>query len=393
MSGNIIRDLYGAFDPVTGALVGFYTLTGTEQIGVGGSSAWGSITGTLSSQTDLNTALDLKANLASPTLTGVPAAPTAVAATNTTQLATTAHVFAERSNTFSFTNKTYVAAILSGITTSDGATVTTANAMAALTIDTSKGLNTKTISTDSTFLFSATPATNAWFDFALTNSSVTAVIATIPSSTPEASATAITTVTVPGSSTIYLSWRYTGSAYQILGAPFAGKHMIPFVAASMAPSVTGGCAALAAVASAANQPDIRSLDFDATTEEYAQFSIPMPESWNEGTLTFMPIWSHAATATNFGVVWNLQAVAISDDDPIAVAYGTAVTSTDTGGTTNDVYVGPESAAMTVSGTPLVGDTVFFRIARVTANASDTMTIDARLHGIRLYYTANASHDA
>lgn len=38
--------------------------------GVGGGGTWGSITGTLSSQTDLNTALGLKANLAGPTFTG-----------------------------------------------------------------------------------------------------------------------------------------------------------------------------------------------------------------------------------------------------------------------------------------------------------------------------------
>lgn len=41
------------------------------------------------------TALDLKANLASPTFTGVPSAPTAAAGTDTTQLATTAYVNAE----------------------------------------------------------------------------------------------------------------------------------------------------------------------------------------------------------------------------------------------------------------------------------------------------------
>ena len=44
---------------------------------------------------------------ASPTLTGTPAAPTAAAGTNTTQIATTAHVFAERSNTATLTNKTF----------------------------------------------------------------------------------------------------------------------------------------------------------------------------------------------------------------------------------------------------------------------------------------------
>jgi hypothetical protein len=43
---------------------------------------------------------------ASPALTGTPTAPTAAAGTNTTQLATTAHVFAERSNTATLTNKT-----------------------------------------------------------------------------------------------------------------------------------------------------------------------------------------------------------------------------------------------------------------------------------------------
>ena len=56
------------------------------------SVAWGAITGTLASQTDLQSALNLKANLASPTLTGTPAAPTASGGTNTTQIATTAFV-------------------------------------------------------------------------------------------------------------------------------------------------------------------------------------------------------------------------------------------------------------------------------------------------------------
>lgn len=54
--------------------------------------AWGDITGSLAAQTDLSTALGAKAPIASPTFTGVPAAPTAAGGTNTTQLATTAFV-------------------------------------------------------------------------------------------------------------------------------------------------------------------------------------------------------------------------------------------------------------------------------------------------------------
>lgn len=177
------------------------------------------------------------------------------------------------------------------------------------------------------------------------------------------------------------------------GGGTVGRHAIYLAAASMIPSATGGCAALATIASAANQPDISTLDFDATTQEYAQFGIVMPKSWNEGTVTFVAHWSHAATTTNFGVVFDLQAVAVANDDPIAVAFGTAQTVTDTGGTTNDLYTSPESSAITVAGSPGAEEMVFFRLSRVTGNGSDTMAIDARLHGITLYITTDAENDA
>jgi len=52
--------------------------------------------------------------ISSPSLTGTPIAPTAAAATNTTQVATTAHVFAERTNTATLTNKTLTSPTLTG---------------------------------------------------------------------------------------------------------------------------------------------------------------------------------------------------------------------------------------------------------------------------------------
>lgn len=173
----------------------------------------------------------------------------------------------------------------------------------------------------------------------------------------------------------------------------AGKHAVPIMAGGITPSATGGCATLATIATSANHPDVQTLDFDASTAEYAQFAIPMPKSWNEGTITFQVKWSHASTTTNFGVAWNLQAVAVSDDDTIDVAYGTAVTVTDTGGTTNDLYVTAESSAITIAGTPAAGDTVFFRVYRDPANGSDTMAIDARLHSVIVFITTDAVTDA
>lgn len=157
-------------------------------------------------------------------------------------------------------------------------------------------------------------------------------------------------------------------------------------AGAITPSVTSGCQSLTTIASASGQPDIQTLNFDATTQEYGQFSLAPPAGWGGGTVTFAPVWSHASTTTNFGVVWDLQAVAVSNDDTILANFGTAQTSTDTGGTTDDIYIGPTSAAITIAGTPTDGDMVFFRISRVTGDGSDTMAVDARLHGVRVFFS-------
>lgn len=171
-----------------------------------------------------------------------------------------------------------------------------------------------------------------------------------------------------------------------------GKQTIWMPAGAMTPRLTNG-AAPGLIEMASNLNMVRTLDFDPDTEEFAQFEIHFPKSWNLGTLTFQPVWSHPATVTNFGVVWSLQAVSQSDSDALDVAFGTALTSTDTGGTTNDRYIAPESAAITAGGTPAAGDVVVFQLRRVVGNGSDTLAVDARLHGIRLFFTTNAATDA
>lgn len=168
-----------------------------------------------------------------------------------------------------------------------------------------------------------------------------------------------------------------------------GRHRIWVPARMMSPSATGGCAALATIATSANQPDIESLNFDQTTAEYAQFSIAMPKRWNLGTVSFRPVWSHASGGSAFGCIFTLQGLARSDDDAIATAYGTAQSSSDTGGTANDCYIGPESSAITISGTPAAEDVVFFRVAR---DVADTLDLDARLHGVILYIETTAEND-
>lgn len=184
-----------------------------------------------------------------------------------------------------------------------------------------------------------------------------------------------------------------GGVFDFAGVGTQGRHSVAIMAAGMTPSVSGGCAALATITSATNQPDLQSLDFDPSTIEYAQFAIPMPKKWNRGTITAKFHWSHASTSTNFGVVWGIQAVAVGDGDAIAAAYGTAVTVTDTGGTTSSLYISPETAAMTVAGSPAAEDLVYFRVYRNATDGADNLAIDARLHAVVLYLTTNAETDA
>lgn len=172
-----------------------------------------------------------------------------------------------------------------------------------------------------------------------------------------------------------------------------GKQAIFIAAASMRPSASGGCSQLTTVTTSANQPDILSLDFDPSTDEFAQFSFVMPKKWNEGTITARFHWAHAATTTNFAVIWGLQAVSVGNDDTIGVAYGTAQTVTDTGGTTNDLYTSDETSAITVGGLPGSEEMVYCRVYRDADAGGDTLAIDARLLGVTVYVTTDAGTDA
>jgi len=171
----------------------------------------------------------------------------------------------------------------------------------------------------------------------------------------------------------------------------SGKHTIWVPAAAISSRITNG-AIQAIVEAVTNKNIISTLDFDTTTQQYGQFSIRMPKSWDGGTVSFSVSWSHPATSTNFGVVWSLAGVAVSNNEGLDVAFGTIQTITGTGGVTNNLYISGESSAITIDGSPSPQDYVMFQISRVVADSSDNMAVNARLHGITLYFTTNAATD-
>jgi hypothetical protein len=103
-------------------------------------------------------------------------------------------------------------------------------------------------------------------------------------------------------------------------------------------------------------------------------------------------WSSTATDTD-GVAWALEGRAVSDNEAIDAAWGTAVVVTDDAqSAAGEVYVTSESAAVTIAGTPAAGDVCFFRLSRDVSDANDDMTEDARLIGIKLFVTTLTATD-
>lgn len=194
--------------------------------------------------------------------------------------------------------------------------------------------------------------------------------------------------TTSGSGT-YADWVIALTAVSSI----AGRHAIWIPATAMIPRTTNG-ATIGTVETTTNKVMIKTLDHDASTIEYDQFAVRMPKSWNRGTVTAVFEWSHPSTTTNFKVSWGIQAVAISDGGALEAAFGTAIYANDTGGTTDYAYASPETAAITIAGSPAAEDLVIFQVLRKADDATnDTLAVDARLHGVTLYITTDSENDA
>ena len=171
-----------------------------------------------------------------------------------------------------------------------------------------------------------------------------------------------------------------------------GKQTMWIPSAAMYPSTTNPCSDLTQVETTALRPDLKVLDFATGADEFAQFSVAFPKSWNEGTVTFQPFWT--VTGTNTGTVaWQLGGIAVSSDDTINTAFGTLVATTALAhsGSSNDLMMSAESGAVTIAGSPAANDVCFFQINRDIS--ADDQSGDARLLGIKLFFTNDALTDA
>ena len=181
-----------------------------------------------------------------------------------------------------------------------------------------------------------------------------------------------------------------GNTLSFQTGKLAGKETIYVPAAAMYPNSTNGCSDLQQV-ELANGPELKCLDFDASSDENAQFTVCFPKSWNEGTVTFQAFFTVSGTNTGT-VAWGLSGGSTVDNGSINTAFGTNVVATAKAhsGTSNDMDVAAESGAVTIANAAADSMT-FFQIMRDVS--ADTQSGDARLLGIKLFFTTDAANDS
>ena len=239
----------------------------------------------------------------------------------------------------------------------------------------------------------STIKTNSIDDSAITNAKITNstidVTAKITGAVPVANGgTALTSI---GSANHAMTVNSGASALEFSTVKKAGKESIWVPAFAMYPNSTNGCAGIAQT-ELGNGPELKSLDFVKDSDEFAQFCVAFPKSWNEGTVTFQAFFTAASTNTG-DVVLTLAGTALADNGSLNTAFGTAVATTGKAhsGTSNDLDVTAESGAVTIAGSPSTDEYVFFEIKRDVSE--DSLTSDAKLLGVKLFFTTDAGNDA
>ena len=161
---------------------------------------------------------------------------------------------------------------------------------------------------------------------------------------------------------------------------------IQLLGSSITSATTNGCGSVK-LEMGTNKNTIGVAAFDKDTVEFGDFWHELPADYDGGTITFHVNWTHPATTTNFKVAWSLKAVGMADGDSLDSAYGTAIQVNDEGGTTSDMYQTPESAALTIAGSPVAGELVNWRLSRVATDVTyDTLAVDAYLISVTITYT-------
>jgi hypothetical protein len=174
-------------------------------------------------------------------------------------------------------------------------------------------------------------------------------------------------------------------AYALLSV--LGTHQFWVPATACWPATTNPCSDHTKVELVTNDVDIYTLDFaGATANEAAKYDWVPAENWDAGSIKCKPYWTAGAGAGT--VEFEFSGGAFSNDDALDGDISTgAIASSDTFTTADDLHISPQTAAITINGTPAKADWIQIKILR--DQATDTKAEDAKFMGFMMEYSIDA----
>lgn len=185
---------------------------------------------------------------------------------------------------------------------------------------------------------------------------------------------------------------FTAQMASALGA--TGPHEIFVPATAMWPRGTAWAGAASPLQSVDlnNNQTIKYLAFDATINEFAQFCVALPKSWDQGQLQARFYWSQGSGGSGSNVVWGIAAACnILGASIGGLAFPAQSEVTATGSGANVLRISNWTSPFTPGN---ANDALTqFQINRNAAAGADDLSIDAWLLGVSLRYVATSSTDA
>jgi hypothetical protein len=172
-----------------------------------------------------------------------------------------------------------------------------------------------------------------------------------------------------------------------------GQQTIWVPAAAMEPAVTTAAATSNAIEIGTSLFAARTMDFATDADDFAYFAVQMPKGWDGGALIYQFLWSATGQTSGLdSVVWSIAAVGLASSDVLTTAFPTptALTLQEHSATNDDIMITAESPAVTPNGTPAGEEFVMFEVSRDIS--ADDLSVDARLHGIKIHYNIDTGND-
>lgn len=166
------------------------------------------------------------------------------------------------------------------------------------------------------------------------------------------------------------------------------RRMLSLSAAGGWPSFTNGAATATKFERPTNRQNIWLSGFYPSVDSYQEWSTPLPNDYDGGTMSCVFNWMSTSTPTFNGVTLGIQGVAIAGDGAYDATWGATSTVTMIDGNAAFTLNQTSSVTMTIGGTPTGAKMLQLRVSRSTANASDTSTSTAALQAVECTYGVN-----